>query len=181
MLVIHESKFKDVGGRWPAAGVHNEGAGGDLWPREASLPLQKVLATPSFQFSLYSLSLAPLHSLYPGSRSLKWTLVSSTFRIATQIASGIELGAVDPFAGVALMEEHIRDANRFVTNVCMFTLFQFYSAIIQPCWRSERAQQLCGGNSDGTGQIQESLQRLGVISLNRPSQHPGSLKCCQVF
>ena len=31
------------------------------------------------------------------------------------------------------MEEHIRDANRFVINVCMFTLFQFYSAIIQPC------------------------------------------------
>ena len=131
--------------------------------------------------SLYSLSLAPLHILYPGSRSLKWTLVSSTFRIATQIASGIELGAVDPFAGVALMEEHIRDANRFVTNVCMFTLFQVYSAIIQPCWRSERAQQLCGGNSDGTGQIQESLQRLGVISLNRPSQHPGRLKCCPVL
>ena len=180
MLVIHEPKFKDVGGRWPAAGVHNEGAGGDLWPREASLPLQKVLATPSLHFINYLL--APLHNLYPGSRSLKWTLVSSTFRIATQIASGIELGAVDPFAGVALMEEHIRDANRFVTNVCMLsTLFQVYSAITQPCWRSERTQQLCGGNSDGTGQIQESLQRLGVISLNRPSQHPGSLKCCQVL
>ena len=46
-------------------------------------------------------------------------MVSSTLRIASQIASGIELGAVDPFAGVALMEEHIRDANRFATHVRM--------------------------------------------------------------
>ena len=38
-------------------------------------------------------------------------------RIATQIASGVESGAVDPFAGVSLMEEYIKDANR---------LFQFF-------------------------------------------------------
>ena len=38
-------------------------------------------------------------------------------RLATQIASGVESGAVDPFAGVSLMEEYIRDANRFLKNV----------------------------------------------------------------
>ena len=38
-------------------------------------------------------------------------------RLATQIASGVESGAVDPFAGVSLMEEYIKDANR---------LFQFF-------------------------------------------------------
>ena len=42
-------------------------------------------------------------------------MTSSTLRIATQIAAGIELGAVDPLAGVTLMEQHIRDANRFAT------------------------------------------------------------------
>ena len=42
-------------------------------------------------------------------------MTSSTLRIATQIAAGIELGAVDPLAGVSLMEQHIRDANRFAT------------------------------------------------------------------
>ena len=41
------------------------------------------------------------------SESLHWS------RLATQIASGVESGAVDPFAGASLMEEYIRDANRF--------------------------------------------------------------------
>ena len=34
-------------------------------------------------------------------------------RLATQIASGVESGGVDPFAGVSLMEDYIREANRF--------------------------------------------------------------------
>merc|ERR1719342_569666 len=37
-------------------------------------------------------------------------------RLATQIASGVESGAVDPLAGVSLMEEYIRDANSLVDD-----------------------------------------------------------------
>ena len=70
----------------------------------------------SFQFShcVELPSQVVAHNLY-----IPWLkfsiLTSSTLRIATQIAAGIELGAVDPLAGVTLMEQHIRDANRFAT------------------------------------------------------------------
>ena len=108
---LKELKYKGVGGRWPVAWVHDEGAGGNPRSRKASPPLQKVF------ISIFSLCWTPVTSC--DSQLVPWLkfsiLTSSTLRIATQIAAGIELGAVDPLAGVTLMEQHIRDANRFAT------------------------------------------------------------------